>query len=55
MVGFLLHAGSRRRNEKGLGQKRSPHIRKKRNHKTQPLIEGKRFIFSLGFFFLMKS
>jgi hypothetical protein len=26
----------------------------KRNHKTQPLFEGERFIISLGFFFLMK-
>jgi len=25
-----------------------------RNHKTQPLFEVKRFIISLGFFFLMK-
>ncbi len=38
---------------KGLGQKRSLH-EGKRNHKTVPLIEVRRFIFYLECFFLMK-
>jgi hypothetical protein len=47
-------AGRKRRFNEGLGQKRSLH-KGKRNHKTCPLNEVRRFIFYLECFFLMKT